>query len=112
METNPTPKRPKFLLAWMILSQLIAAGSLVFWLVMAGLSVMAFDAGVTAEAWAFVIAVWSYPVFPLIMVISSWIAYARRKHKLAAILSGLSFAPMMILALVLLIGNAAWFIQN
>lgn len=112
METNPTPKRPKFLLVWMILSQLIAAGSLVFWLVMAGLSVMAFDAGVTAEAWTFVIVVWSYPIFPLIMVIGSWIAYARRKHKLAAVLSGLSFAPMMILALVLLIGNAAWFLQN
>ena len=33
----------------------------IFWLLAAGLSVMAFDSGVTTEAWTFVIAVWSYP---------------------------------------------------
>lgn len=106
MEINERPKRSKLLLPWMIVSQLIAAGSLVFWLVMAGLSVMAFDAGVTAEAWTFVIAVWSYPIIPLILIISAWIAFAKRRDWLAAILSGLSFAPMLLLALVLLIGNS------
>jgi hypothetical protein len=41
----------------MILSQLFAVASLVIWLVVAGLSVMAFDEGSTPEAWTFVLAV-------------------------------------------------------
>ena len=91
-ETTPKPKRTG-LLIWMIISQLLMLGSLVFWLLMAGLSVMAFDSGVTAEAWTFVLLVWAYPIIPLILVIAAWIAFARRKNTLAAILSGLSFAP-------------------
>jgi hypothetical protein len=43
----------------MILSQVLSVLSLLIWLVMAGLSVMAFDQGSTPEAWTFVIAVWS-----------------------------------------------------
>jgi len=46
----------------MILSQLLAVLSLVPWLLMAGFSLMAFDSGVTAEAWAIVIEVWAYPI--------------------------------------------------
>jgi hypothetical protein len=43
---------------------------------------MAFDSGVTTEAWTIVIAVWSHPIFPILMVIFAWIAYARRKTHL------------------------------
>jgi hypothetical protein len=53
----------------MIVSQLLAIGSLWFWVVVAGLSVMAFDEGGGPEAWAFVLAVWAYPLFPLRMAI-------------------------------------------
>jgi cytochrome bd-type quinol oxidase subunit 2 len=102
----------KALLIWMIVSQLLMLGSLVIWLVVAGLSVMAFDSGVTQEAWNFVIAVWLYPLFPIVMVIAAWIAYARRKDKLAAVLSGLSFAPPILLYLGLWISSAIWSIQN
>jgi hypothetical protein len=56
-ETTPQPKRTG-LLVWMILSQVLSVLSLLIWLVMAGLSVMAFDQGSTPEAWTFVIAVW------------------------------------------------------
>jgi hypothetical protein len=96
----------------MILSQLLAVASLVIWLVMAGLSVMAFDQGSTPEAWTFVIAVWSYPLFPLAIIIGSWIAYRRQKNVLAGILSGLSFAPPILLIAFIAIANWLWFAQN
>lgn len=92
------PKRTD-LLIWMILSQLLALGSLVIWLLVAGLSVMAFDQGSSPEAWAIVIAVWSYPIIPLILVIAAWIAYAKKRNILAGVLSGLSFTPPFLLYL-------------
>lgn len=110
--TTPQPKKRTGLLIWMILSQLIAVGSLVFWLVAAGLSVMAFDQGSTPEAWTFVLLVWSYPLFPLAIIIGAWIAYRRRRNTLAAVLSGLSFAPPVLCILVMIIGNMTWFAAN
>jgi len=107
----PQPKRTG-LLIWMILSQLLAVGSLVIWLLAAGLSVMAFDSGVTAEAWMIVILVWSYPIFPLAIIIGAWIAYKRHKNTLAAVLSGLSFAPPVLCILLIVIADFAWFAQN
>ena len=98
MTDSPTPQPKRTgLLIWMILSQLLALGSLVIWLLVAGLSVMAFDSGVSREAWTFVIAVWSYPIIPLILIIIAWIAYVKRKNVLAGVLSGLSFAPPFLL---------------
>lgn len=108
-ETTPQPLKWTGLLIWMIISQLLAAGSLVIWLVMAGLSVMAFDQGSTPEAWTFVLIVWSYPLLPLAIIISSWIAYRRRRNTLAAVLSGLSFAPPILCILIIAIANVSWF---
>jgi hypothetical protein len=88
-------------LIWLIASQILALLSLVFWLVIAGLSVMAFDAGVTQEAWNFVIAVWSYPIWPLGFAIAAWIAYARKKDRLAGILSTLTFLPVLLFIIFL-----------
>ena len=99
-ESSPKPKRTG-LLIWMIVSQILAAASLVLWALTAGLAFMAFDSGVTREAWIFVIGVWLYPVFPLVMVIAAWIAFAKRKNKLAAILSGLSFLPPVLFFLAM-----------
>lgn len=103
MEIEPKPASPsrKPILIWLILSQVLALGSLVFWLIMAGLSVMAFDAGVTTEAWTFVIAVWSYPIWPLGFAIAAWIAYARKKDRLAAVLTTLTFLPVLVLIVIL-----------
>lgn len=103
-EPAAPPKRRTGLVIWMILSQLLAVASLFFWALVAGLSVMAFDEGPSPEAWTFVIAVWAYPLFPLIMAISAWIAFAFRKNKLAAVLSGLTFLPPALLYLALAIG--------
>ncbi len=110
-EISPQPKRTG-LLIWMIVSQLLTLGSLAIWLLMAGLSVMAFDSGVSAEAWTIVIIAWSYPIFPLLLVIAAWIAYARRKNTLAAVLSGFSFAPPVLCIAFIWASNAIWFAQN
>jgi len=87
------PKRRTVLLIWLIVSQLLALGSFLIWALVAGLSVMAFDMGSTPEARAFVIAVWSYPLFPIAISIGAWVAFALRRNLLAALLSGLTFAP-------------------
>lgn len=110
-EAAPQPKRIG-LLIWMIVSQIIAVLSLVPWLLMAGLSVMAFDQGSTPEAWTIVIAVWSYPILPIILVIAAWSAYRRRKNSVAAVLSGLSFAPPLVCIAFIWFSNALWFAQN
>jgi len=103
-ELTTKPKRSIVTLIWLIVSQLIALATLSFWALVAGLSVMAFDEGSSPEAWRFVIAVWAYPLFPLVMAIGAWIAFAFRKNRLAAILSGLSFAPAGLLYLALWFG--------
>mgnify|MGYP001827674675 CR=1 FL=1 len=97
------PKRSIGTLIWLIVSQLMALASLLLWALVAGLSVMAFDSGPSTEAWTFVIAVWAYPLFPLLMAIGAWIAYAFRKNRLAAILSGLSFLPPSLLYLAMML---------
>jgi hypothetical protein len=104
-ETTAPPKRRIGLAIWMILSQLLMLGSLLIWLLMAGLSVMAFDSGSTPEAWTFVLLVWAYPIIPLILVIAAWIAFAKRKNTLAAVLSGLSFAPPVLFYIFLWVAN-------
>lgn len=103
MDTKPATRKP--ILIWLIVSQVLALASLFFWLLVAGLSVMAFDAGVTAEAWTFVIAVWSYPIWPLGFAIAAWIAYARRKDRLAGILTTLTFLPVLVLIIILALSS-------
>ena len=103
METQSSSRRP--ILIWLIISQLLALASLFFWLVAAGLSVMAFDSGVTQQAWNFVIAVWVYPIWPIAFAIAAWVAYARKKDKLAVILSTLTFLPVLVLIIVIVLSN-------
>jgi hypothetical protein len=98
------PKRRTGLLIWLIVSQLLAIGTLWFWLLAAGLSVMAFDEGNSPEAWRFVLTVGAYPLFPLTMAISAWLAFLLRKNRLAAVLSGLTFLPPLVLYLVMELG--------
>jgi hypothetical protein len=103
LETKPASRKP--ILIWLIASQLLALASLVFWLVVAGLSVMAFDSGVTTEAWTFVIAVWAYPIWPLGFAIAAWISYARKKDRLAGILTTLTFLPVLVLIIILALSS-------
>ncbi len=95
---------------WLIISQALAVALLFFWLLVAGLSVMAFDSGVTAQAWTFVIVVWSYPLWPILFAIASWIAYARHRDRLAAVLTTLTFLPVLLLILIMVVGNLLFFL--
>lgn len=106
-EIKAYPKRTGLVL-WLIVSQILAVASLFIWVLMAGLSVMAFDSGVTQEAWNVVIAVWLYPIFPLVMIIMAWIAFIKRKNRLAAITSGLSFAPPILFYILLWVVGMTW----
>ena len=112
--TKPTarPKRSLATLIWLIISQLAAVGTLWFWLLAAGLSVMAFDEGSSREAWTFVIAVWAYPLVPLVLAIGAWVAFAFRKNRLASVLSGLTFAPPVVLALYMWIETQIWHVTR
>ena len=103
-QTTAQSKRRTGLLIWLIVSQLLALGSLWFWVVFAGLSVMAFDEGGSPLAWAIVIAAWAYPLFPLGMAISAWLAFLLRKNRLAALLTGLTIAVPALVLLLFLIG--------
>ena len=108
-ELKRNTRRP--VLIWLILSQVLAVASLFFWLLIAGLSVMAFDSGVTAEAWTIVIVVWSYPIWPIAFAIASWIAYAWHKDRLAAVLTTLTFLPVLLLLLVIVVANFLFFLR-
>ncbi len=72
-------------LAWLIITQLLALVSLLPWLMIAGLAVMAFDAGFSWQALAFVGAVWAYPLLPLIASLIAWVAYARGNPTVALV---------------------------
>ncbi len=111
METEIQPSARRPVLIWLIISQLLTLASLFFWLLMAGLSVMAFDSGVSAQAWTFVIAVWSYPIWPIGFAIASWIAYARKKDRLAGVLTTLTFLPVLLLIIIMVVGNL-WFMYQ
>ncbi len=111
LEIQPASPSRKPILIWLIISQVLALASLVFWLLMAGLSVMAFDSGVSAEAWTFVIAVWSYPLWPLAFAIAAWIAYARRKDRLAGVLTTLTFLPVLVLIVILVLSSFLYTFQ-
>ncbi len=111
METEIKRPARRPVLIWLIISQALAVASLFFWLLMAGLSVMAFDSGVTAGAWTIVIAVWSYPLWPIAFAIAAWIAYAWHKDRLAAVLTTLTFLPVLLLLLIIVIGNFLFFLR-
>ena len=101
MDSQPVSRSRKPILIWLILSQVLALLSLIVWLVVAGLSVMAFDSGVSTEAWTFVIAVWSYLIWPLGFAIAAWVAYARKKDRLAGVLTIFTFLPVLVLIVLL-----------
>ena len=110
METKLPSRKP--ILIWLIVSQVLALASLVVWLLMAGLSVMAFDSGVTQEAWNFVIAVWLYPIWPIVFAIASWVAYWRKSDRLAGVLTTLTFLPILVLLLILVGANSFYFMTT
>ncbi|GAB4181495.1 MAG: hypothetical protein Fur0032_22590 [Terrimicrobiaceae bacterium] len=85
--------------AWItvLIFEAVQALSLFPWLIMAGLAVMAFDApGSTQlwQPWAFVLAIWSYPLWLLAAGVVSWFLLSLRKPKSAVALTFLMTLPM------------------
>ncbi len=102
--------RPKWPWITLILLQLLQLASLIPWLMMAGFSVMAFDAPGSTEKWqpwAFVLAIWSYPVWLLLAAIAAWLCFAYRRYKTAVVIGGVFTLPMVIGAFFLGILSAS-----
>jgi hypothetical protein len=89
----PTPPRSRGALIWLIVSQVLAALSLLPWLLIAGLSVMAFDAGFSTGAALFVGAIWAYPLLPLVCSVVAWVCYIKHRTRGAVIATSI---PMLI----------------
>jgi hypothetical protein len=104
-ERTARPKRRIGTTIWLIVSQLMALGSLLIWAYLAGMSGFAADSGSNPAVVTFILVIWAYPLFPLVMAVGAWIAFAFRKNRLAAILSGLTFAPPVLLILFFFIAS-------
>ena len=108
MTESTQPKRRVGLAIWLIVSQLLAVGSLFFWLIAAFFGLLAYGANDLSETPTFATGLWLYPIFPLVMAIAAWIAFAKRKNVLSAILSGLSFAPVALLIFAMWVQTMVW----
>jgi len=98
MQPHPHAPGSRKTLAWLVASQLLALASLLPWLAVAGTSIVAFDAPLSAEAVAprvFMGVVWSYPLLPLGCAAAAWLAYARRRYGRAALLSAVPLLPAL-----------------
>ncbi len=109
VQTVGSPQRSRtVLLIWMIVAEVLTVLSLTIWLLIAGLSVMAFDSGPTTAAWVFVGVIWAYPILPLGLSGGAWFAYGTRHSTTAAILITLAFLPPVLLLLLLWVTSASW----
>jgi hypothetical protein len=80
---------------WLIITQLLGALSLFPWLIMAGLSVLAFDSGYGLSAVLFVAAIWLYPLLPLGCAVRAWSLYRHGKLRGAMITTSIPLVLVM-----------------
>jgi hypothetical protein len=88
--------------------QFVQLLSLLPWLPIAGLSFMAFDAPGSDkmwQPWAFVIGIWSYPVWLLLAGIASWLLQVFGRSIAAVVVCVVFTLPMPILLLLLVLAN-------
>lgn len=107
--TPPLPAaHPKWPWITLVILQTIQLLSLLPWMAFAGLAVMAFDApgsGKMWQPWAFVLAIWSYPLWLLLAAVVCWLLFVFRWYR-TSVGIGLAFTlPMPLLLLVLALGN-------
>ena len=91
-------------LVWLVVSQALYALSLVPWVFVAGMAVMAFDAPGSTEMlapWLFVGAVWSYPLWLLVLAIVAWVLYAKKRLRGAVIATSVPLAGFVVLGVLL-----------
>ena len=88
--------QPAWAFLTLILLHTLQALTLLPWLFVAGLAIMAFDAPDAAQnwqPWAFVLVVWSYPIWIAIPGLFSWWLFHRQKPKLGVLLALLFSLP-------------------
>ena len=107
-EGTVPPPRPKWPWITLIVLQVFQIITLLPWLMFAGLAVMAFDAPDSTkhwQPWAFVLTIWSYPVWLLLVGAGSWVLFALRNYKTAVILSGILCLPLPLFVLVIVLAS-------
>ena len=95
------PRRP--VMAWLVISQLLAVGSLIPWLAYAYLSFWAMrtDGSSTWEV-IFVSVTFAYPIVVVICAIQAWLLYHAHKDRQALLVTSFFLAwPLFYLATVL-----------
>jgi hypothetical protein len=84
---------------WLIITQILAVLSLFLWLIMAGLSLLAFDTGYKLLAMLFVAMSWLYPLLPIgCATLARWL-YRHGKQRSSLITT--SIPQVVVLPLVL-----------
>jgi hypothetical protein len=93
---------PRSALIWLIVSQAISALSLVPWVFVAGMAVMAFDAPGSTDLWGpwlFAGTIWSYPLWVLASAILAWVLYAQKRLRGATVATSVPIAIIAAAAL-------------
>jgi hypothetical protein len=80
---------------WLIITQILAALSLLPWLPIAGLSLLAFDSGYGMSAVLFVSMIWLYPLLPLSCAIRAWWLYRHGKQRAAIITTSIPLVVVL-----------------
>ncbi|MBI4788099.1 MAG: hypothetical protein HY782_13780 [Chloroflexi bacterium] len=112
--TAQTDGRRWGVIAWLLLTQALALLSLFPWLLIAALSVMAFDAPGSVnqpEPWIFVGIVWSYPVFPILCALIAWLLFVLRKPRASLIVTSLPLLPPLALIGLLIVGQLLFILR-
>lgn len=80
--------------AWLVVSQIAILAALAGWVLLVGLSFMAFDAGtdIGAGPWTLLILLWTWPLLALVCAVWAWVAFKRGKNRKALILMNFPFA--------------------
>jgi hypothetical protein len=86
----------------MVVSQLITIALTLIWLALSILPYLFWDAPNASGTLQFSIlgCMWLSPIIPIGLSIAAWIAYARRKNWLAAVLSAITSVPPLLLAIL------------
>jgi hypothetical protein len=99
-----TAPEPRLLRLWLIVDSVLVALGGVVWIAASAIALTAFGApGTTVDfhAWAFVIALWSYPIWGIAPLVLAW--RQRRRGRRASLL--LSLVPV---AIAVFSGIAFW----
>jgi len=90
-------RSPKWPWITLLALQAVQLLSLLPWLLLAGISLMAFDAPgseKTWQPWAIVLGIWSYPLWLLLTAIASWLLFVFHHYKSAITLSVVFTLPL------------------